>query len=79
MIWPGICPFIFFLPQLPYFSPNCLDMDLNVAGSISFLDGFVTVTFFATIKDISPLCQTPLLCSLWLNWSEVHSPDKWGI
>lgn len=44
-----------------------------------FKDGSVTAIFLVTIKGISPLCQTSLLCSQWLNMSEVHSPDKWGI
>lgn len=50
-----------------------------MTGSMSFLDGFITATFLGTIKDISPLYQTSLLCFLWWNLSEVHSPDKWRI
>ena len=78
MLWQDICPYISILFQLPYFSPNCLDIDLNVAGSMSFLDSFITATFLATVKDISLLCQTSLLCSWWLNLSEMHSLDRKG-
>lgn len=55
IIWQGIYTYISVLLQLPYFSPECLDMDLHMVGSMSFLSGFVIATFLATTRRYFPI------------------------